>query len=205
MELLKKNIEHIKDVVAMQQSYAKSAGVTEIVNVSELVDDALRMAFGTLEKPGFEIVREFADLPTVVLDKHKVLQILVNLVRNAKHACDDCDKPDKQLKLKTSSIEGFVEICISDNGVGIRPENITRIFSHGFSTRKGGHGFGLHSGALAARELGGSLTVHSDGEGKGATFIVRVPLEPPKATVVANRHPGSTAHTSADTGQPVRG
>jgi ligand-binding sensor domain-containing protein/signal transduction histidine kinase len=193
MELLRKNIEHIKDVVAMQQSYAKTAGITEIVKVSDLVEDALRMAFGALEKAGFEIARDFAELPPVVLDKHKVLQILVNLIRNAKHACDDSSKPDKQLKLKTCSIEGFVEVSVTDNGVGIRPENITRIFSHGFTTRKGGHGFGLHSGALAAKELGGSLTVHSDGEGKGATFIVRLPLEPPE--VSGHNHPKGTSHT----------
>jgi ligand-binding sensor domain-containing protein/signal transduction histidine kinase len=206
LDLLRKNIEHIKDVVAMQQSYAKAAGITEIVKVSDLVDDALRMAFGALEKPRFEIVREFADLPPVVLDKHKVLQILVNLIRNAKHACDDSNNQDKQLKLKISNPEGFVEVSVIDNGVGIRPENITRIFNHGFTTRKGGHGFGLHSGSLTAKELGGSLTVHSDGEGKGATFTVRVPLEPPKSSMLASQHlraSGTTLTKRTDPRQPV--
>ena len=62
-----------------------------------------------------------------------------------------------------------------DNGIGIPPENLTRIFNHGFTTRKDGHGFGLHSGALAAKEMGGSLTVHSGGTGQGAAFTLELP------------------------------
>jgi signal transduction histidine kinase len=70
-----------------------------------------------------------------------------------------------------------VKVSVMDNGVGIAPENLTRIFNHGFTTRKGGHGFGLHSGALAASELGGSLTAHSEGPGRGATFTLELPLQ----------------------------
>jgi signal transduction histidine kinase len=62
--------------------------------------------------------------------------------------------------------------------VGIPAENLTRIFNHGFTTRKDRHGFGLHSGALAAAQLGGSLTVRSDGLGRGAAFILELPLMP---------------------------
>jgi signal transduction histidine kinase len=67
-------------------------------------------------------------------------------------------------------------MTVSDNGVGIASENLTRIFNHGFTTRKDGHGFGLHSGALAAREMGGALWAQSDGPGKGATFTLELPL-----------------------------
>jgi len=63
--------------------------------------------------------------------------------------------------------------------VGIPPENLTRIFAHGFTTRPGGHGFGLHSGALAAKDLGGSLSAHSDGPGRGAIFTLDLPVKPP--------------------------
>jgi len=69
-------------------------------------------------------------------------------------------------------------VSVSDNGVGITEENLTRIFVHGFTTKKDGHGFGLHSGVLAAREMGGSLTVHSAGTGAGATFTLKLPLNP---------------------------
>jgi PAS domain S-box-containing protein len=175
---LQKNIEHIKDIVTMQQSFAKVSGVTETLNVSELVEDALKMNASSLARHDIQIFKEFKDVPSVTVEKHKVLQILVNLIRNAKHACDDSGRTDKQLTLRVANGDGRVRIAVFDNGVGIPPENLARIFSHGFTTKKDGHGFGLHSGALAARELGGSLTVNSEGVGKGAAFTLELPLQP---------------------------
>jgi signal transduction histidine kinase len=113
-----------------------------------------------------------------MLDKHKALQILVNLVSNARRACSDSGRADKRLTLRLASGDGRVRLSVADNGAGIPAENLTRIFNHGFTTRKDGHGFGLHSGALAARELGGSLLAHSDGVGLGATFTLELPLSP---------------------------
>jgi len=173
---LQKNIEHIKDIVTMQQSFAKLSGVTEIVNVSELVEDALKMNLSGLARHDIEVIKEFKDTPLLTVEKHKALQILVNLVRNAKHACDASDLHEKKLTIRTTNGEHRVRIAVSDNGVGILSENLTRIFSHGFTTKKDGHGFGLHSGALAAKEMGGSLTVQSDGPGQGATFTLELPL-----------------------------
>ena len=121
-----------------------------------------------------QIVREYQEVPSITVEKHKVLQIFVNLMRNAKFACSESGLPDRQMTLRVSSDADIVKISVSDNGVGIAPENLTRIFSHGFTTRKDGHGFGLHSGALAAREMGGSLSVHSDGVGTGATFTLAI-------------------------------
>jgi signal transduction histidine kinase len=181
LELLRQNIEHIKDIVAMQQSYAKISGVTETVEVPDLVEDAVRMNLGALARHEVELIREYGGVPPITVEKHKVLQILVNLIRNAKYACDDSGQKGKQLRLQIAGTDGGVRISVVDNGIGIPPKNQTRIFSHGFTTRKGGHGFGLHSGALAAKELGGSLTVHSDGAGQGATFTLKLPLLPPKA------------------------
>ncbi len=134
-----------------------------------------------MQRHDIHLLREFLAVPPITVEKHKVLQILVNLLRNAKHACDDAGKAGKQMRLQVSPTASGVEIVVIDNGVGIPAENLTRIFSHGFTTRKGGHGFGLHGGALAARELGGSLTAHSAGPGQGATFRLTLPLQPPKA------------------------
>ncbi len=174
---LRNNIDHIKDVVAMQQSYAKTSGVMETVSVPDLVEDALRMNAGSLARHDVEIVRDYASRPVITTDKHKVLQILVNLIRNAKYACDESGRTDKFITLRTVTDEDGVTISVTDNGVGVPVENLTRIFAHGFTTRKHGHGFGLHSGALAARELGGSLAVHSEGPGRGATFSLRLPYK----------------------------
>jgi PAS domain S-box-containing protein len=174
---LQKNIEHIKEIVAMQQSYANISGVSETVQVSDLVEDALRMNGSALVRHDVEAIREFEAVPPITVEKHKVLQILVNLIRNAKYACDAAGGPDKRLTVRVTNGDNRVRIAIIDNGIGIPPENLTRIFNHGFTTRKDGHGFGLHSGALAAKELGGLLRVRSEGAGKGAMFILELPLE----------------------------
>ena len=177
LKSLRTNVQHINDIVAMQQSYAQLSGVTETVKPSELVEDALRINAAALGRHEVQVTRDFntASLPEVTVEKHKVLQILVNLIRNAKYACHDSDRKDKRLSVRVSSDADQFEIVVSDNGVGIPQENLTRIFNHGFTTRKDGHGFGLHSSALAAQEMGGSLNVHSDGPGQGATFTLRLP------------------------------
>jgi two-component system, NtrC family, sensor kinase len=176
LESLRGNIDHIKDIVTMQQSYAKVAGVQEILNVVDLVEDSLRLNAGALARHGVEVLRDFQGHPVVNLDKHKILQILVNLIRNAKYACDESGRTDRQVTLRVANLDGRAAISVIDNGVGIAPENLARIFNHGFTTRATGHGFGLHSGALAARDLGGSLTAHSDGPGLGARFTLELPL-----------------------------
>jgi len=175
LDSLSKNIQHIKEVVAMQQNYAKVSGIKEIINVQELVEDALRMNIGSLDHHHVKLAREFEAVPLVNIDKHQVLQVLVNLIRNAKRACQDSDRMDKQLTVRIAQSEDRIKISVSDNGVGIPPENLTRIFNHGFTTRADGHGFGLHSGALAAKQMGGALIVHSDGPGLGATFTLELP------------------------------
>jgi C4-dicarboxylate-specific signal transduction histidine kinase len=151
------------------------SGITETVPLAELLDDALRMNSGSLARHGFAVNREGPSGLSVTVERHKVLQILVNLIRNAMHACDASGRPDKQVTVRVVPQAASVEVRIIDNGVGIPAENLTRIFSHGFTTKKDGHGFGLHSGALAAKELGGSLTAQSDGPGRGATFTLELP------------------------------
>jgi signal transduction histidine kinase len=130
-----------------------------------------------------QLEREFGGVPPITVDKHKVLQILVNLVRNAKYACDESGRPHKLITLRTEASSRGVRISIIDNGVGIAPENLQRLFRHGFTTRRSGHGFGLHSGALAAQELGGTLHAESAGSGLGAAFILELPLAPAAAAI----------------------
>jgi signal transduction histidine kinase len=180
MEQIRKNLEHIKDIVAIQQNYAQISGVSETVRVTDLVEDALRMNAGALSRHDIKIVREYdPQLPEITVEKHKVLQVLVNLIRNAKYACDEADRPDKNLRLHVSNGGDRVRVAVADNGVGIPEENFAKIFNHGFTTRKEGHGFGLHSSLLAAEAMGGALSAHSDGPGKGATFTLELPVQSP--------------------------
>jgi PAS domain S-box-containing protein len=178
LKSVRENIDHVNEIVAMQQNYARVSGVKETVKVTEIVDDALRMNAGAMARHEVELVREYTDATVVNIDKHKVLQILVNLIRNAKYACDESGRKDKQIRVGISKRDQVICITVMDNGVGIPPENLTRIFNYGFTTRKQGHGFGLHSGALAAKELGGCLTAQSGGPGLGAVFTLELPCEP---------------------------
>ncbi|MDI1315597.1 ATP-binding protein [Prosthecobacter sp.] len=173
---LQNNIEHIKQIVTMQQNHARVAGILETLDVVEIIEDAINISTASLTRHEVALVREFESVPPVVLDRHKVMPILVNLLSNATHALAQVGN-DKQLKVRVALCGGgCVKIKVIDNGAGIAPENLTRIFQHGFTTRKDGHGFGLHSGALAAREIGGKLTADSDGIGRGAVFTLELPL-----------------------------
>jgi signal transduction histidine kinase len=175
------HIEHIKEIVAMQQTYAKVFGVLEPVSPVSLVQDALRMNAAAFERHHVQVIQNFEEgVPATMVDRHKVLQILINLLRNAKYALDEQAPPEKHLEISVSRTTGDkVAIAVQDNGVGIAAENLTRIFGHGYTTKKDGHGFGLHSGALAARQMNGFLSVCSDGPGKGATFTLELPIASP--------------------------
>ena len=176
VEVLVQNIVHVKEIVAMQQNYVKAMGVVESLKVKDLVEDAIRLNNGAMARHNVKVVQEFDEVPPIQAEKHKALQILVNLLRNAKHACDDSGREDKQITLRITGDENRVKIMVSDNGIGIPAENLARIFNHGFTTRKDGHGFGLHNSANAAKEMGGVLLVYSAGVGQGATFTLELPL-----------------------------
>lgn len=176
---MEKNIDHIKDIVAMQQTYATVSGVVDTISPAELIEDALRMHARSLERHRINLIKDLEEsMPPVEIEKHKVLQILVNLIQNAKQACDGAAKVDPTMKISLRQSRGMARISVEDNGVGIPAENLQRIFNHGFTTKKDGHGFGLHSSALAAKSFGGSLTVHSEGLGRGAVFVLEIPLKP---------------------------
>jgi signal transduction histidine kinase len=178
LELLSSHVGHIKQIVATQQSYAKVSGLVENVCLSDLVDDALRILEPELARHRIKVERDFETLPTIVADKHQILQILLNLLRNAKQASKQGDGEEHMIRVCIRRLgENRISLAVEDKGVGLPPENLTRIFAHGFTTKVDGHGFGLHSCALAASQMGGSLRAESRGLGHGATFILELPLK----------------------------
>ncbi len=197
IQCLVRNVQHIKEIVTTQQAYAHVAGVQEVLNPVELVEDALRMHAASFARHDVKLRREFEPTPPITVDRHKVVQVVVNLLQNARRACEQ-RHGDAEVTVKVCRA-GADRICIevADNGVGISPESLTRIFAHGFTTRKDGHGFGLHSGALAAKELGGRLLAHSDGLGKGARFTLELPVEMKFST-----SPGDSAPPAATPAEP---
>lgn len=176
VDALQKNIDHIKELVAAQQQYARVGGLTEVISPAELVEFALRLCEASMARHQIAIVRELMPAPAVKVERQKALQVIGNLLTNAREAMPTAGQDEKRIVVGVrTSAEGRTQIYVTDNGTGIAPENLTRIFAFGFTTKKHGHGFGLHSSALVARELGGSLTVTSAGLGKGATFLLELP------------------------------
>ena len=182
VENLARGVEHIKQVVQFQQGYAKPSTHWETVSPADLLEDALRLNLIALDRHGVTIVREVDAVGPVRIDKHKTLQILVNLISNAKNAMRDLNaNRERRLTLRLTAVPldrgARLRIAVRDNGVGIAPGHLSRIFEHGFTTRADGHGFGLHSAANAAREMGGTIEVDSPGPGRGAAFTLDVPVK----------------------------
>ncbi|MBA1429654.1 DAHL domain-containing protein [Pseudomonas orientalis] len=174
---LSKSVDHIKDIVSTQQSYAGACSLLEPVDIGALMDDALRMNAGALSRHHVTVVKQYAPVPQILGDKHRLLLIMVNLISNAKYAMSSLSERPRQITLTVEQTDDDrLRISVKDDGEGIPAENMTRIFTHGFTTRKEGHGFGLHSCALAAVEMHGQLTAHSDGPGLGAVFTLTIPL-----------------------------
>lgn len=177
-KMLMENVQHIKEIISVQQSNANAGGLYEDIKISKLVEDAIRINNAALQRHHIKIVRRFEVEPFIKIDKNKVLQILINLVNNAKNAMRNQER-DKILTVeiqKASDRSEHVCICVSDNGHGILREHLVKIFQYGFTTRKDGHGYGLHNSALAAKMMGGALRVESEGEGRGATFVLELPI-----------------------------
>jgi ligand-binding sensor domain-containing protein/signal transduction histidine kinase len=178
MTSLASNLDHIKEIVARQQSNAGLSGIKEVIPAVDLVEEAIRINADAFARHEIALTRNFENVPPVLVDRHKVLQILINVLSNALHACVESGRPARKVKVWIQApSQTRLQIGVEDNGVGIDPANLTRIFEHGFTTRADGHGFGLHSGALAAKELEGSLTARSDGPGQGASFILELPAQ----------------------------
>ncbi len=182
LKALQKNIDHIKIIVSRQQSQAKNAvGVIETLSVADLLEEAIKFNWAAYERHRIKVVRQFESLPAVAVDRHKMFQILMNLMSNARHALKGIDGERLVTIRLTGKPDSRFAVDVEDNGCGIAPETMARIFNYGFTTKQEGHGFGLHASACAATEMGGLLTAHSDGNGQGARFTLELPCDPPEA------------------------
>ncbi|GAB5440108.1 MAG: hypothetical protein Fues2KO_04570 [Fuerstiella sp.] len=172
---ISRNVDHVNQIVAAQQSFGRVFGVEVEVDPVEVLEAAIQMTAAGFARHDVDLVREYpSDLPTLKTDKHKVMQILVNILNNAKNAVESSEVRQVTASIRCND-DGTLSYIIRDSGQGILEENLDKIFTHGFTTRPDGHGFGLHSSALAARELGGTLFAESKGQDCGAEFTLSVP------------------------------
>ena len=170
------SISHVKSIINTQQSFARAGGLIQSFCIDDLISDCVQILSATLSSQRVSVEIECPRTLSMTTDKNKLKQILVNLVTNA---CDAVVEHDqyRNILIFVSEIEGDVQISVTDSGIGIGEENLKQLFFHGFTTKATGHGFGLHSCALAAQVMGGGLEAKSDGEGFGATFVLTIPKE----------------------------
>jgi C4-dicarboxylate-specific signal transduction histidine kinase len=174
MQAIVTHVEHIGKIVASQQSHARRGGISEEVDLAELLDSAIALHFAG--SPDLTIRRNYQLAPRLVLDRHKLMQIVGNLLSNARHAL----KQQREARVLTVCIRGAapdaVAIDVQDSGVGMDEQVLARLFEFGFTTKSDGHGFGLHASGNLAKELDGQLSGHSEGPGRGSRFTLRLPM-----------------------------
>ena len=176
IERLRQNAHHAQQCVASQQDLAKPNGITEPISIVALVEEALVANQELLEASQIEVSREFHEIPQLIVDKYQVLEVMVDVIRNACQAMASVTA--KHLVVRAKLIPGPPDsVCleVQDSGVGIVPEDLIKIFGQGYSAKNGGRGMSLHSGALIAKNIGGALRAHSEGLGHGATFSLDLP------------------------------
>jgi PAS domain S-box-containing protein len=179
IDSLTRNVGHIKTIVSTQQQLSKSSSLIEMIAPDRLVEEALEMSGKIADRSHIRVIRKFEHIPDVETDRHRVLQVLVNLINNAVDAMAESDSARSNLTIGITlspDNDESVRITVSDTGVGIEEDVLTKIFTLGFTTKEDGHGFGLHSSSLTMTELGGTLNVSSDGPGTGASFTLELPV-----------------------------
>ncbi len=173
---MKNKVEAISEVITAQQNYAGANSLNEKYELSEIVEDALTMQAGSMERYNIVIEKDFRKVPQVSVQKTKLVHILINLIQNAKDAMLEMAADKRRLKFMIYSENGAIFIKACDTGSGIKRENLDKVFSHGFTTKKSGHGFGLHSSANYMSEMGGRMWAESKGVEEGAEFYLRFPI-----------------------------
>ncbi|HAU0816917.1 TPA: GHKL domain-containing protein [Legionella pneumophila] len=172
---ISKNVELIKNIISTQQDVIKVDNLEQIISINDLIDETVLLS-GIHLKEEITVKKEYGDIKPITIDKIKLFQVLGNLIANAKDALLESSNPNKTLIIKTGLInKDKIEIQISENGIGISKDNLNKIFIFGFTTKKSGHGFGLHASALAINELGGEIRANSEGPEKGSTFTIYLP------------------------------
>ncbi len=173
---LAEKIEVISEVIASQQSYAVSRSMTEKHVLADIIDDAVTMQSGTIDRFRITIETDHQPVPEIPIQKTKLIHIIINLIKNAKEAMLDTEPDKRKLKITSQKDSTGTYVKITDTGEGVSKENLRKIFNHGFTTKKTGHGFGLHSSANYMTEMGGEIWAESEGMGKGTTFVLKFPF-----------------------------
>lgn len=182
LSIMGDDIDHVKSIISAQQTHAKTSGIIETIHLKEICDTATSISFAERDEQNIEILNEIPAGLTLHNDKHRLLDILLNLISNAADAIQ-AQNPDLGIisfQALQDETAATIELHVKDNGTGIADDDFDKLFSHGFTTKESGHGFGLHSCANAAKGLGGQLALESRGSDRGAIAKLTLPLRPSK-------------------------
>jgi len=169
-----KNLQHIKDIISTQQSLNYVTNCEQRIYLSSLIDEAILLT-GAGCTQEIAISKNIQEISPVFADKIKLMQIIVNLLQNARESVQQAKKSEKKISVSVTLKDSVIQMVFTDNGTGIEKENMVTIFTYGFTTKRSGHGYGLHTSAILARQLGGTIRAESDGMGKGARFTLEIP------------------------------
>jgi len=177
IQRIREKHEHIESIIHLQMRYARLFGDHEEVDINQLTRDAVRMLDESLRKRTVDVVMDFSKVPLVRIEQAKLIQIVVNMIKNAYEAMDEAKPEERHLMISTSYEKGplsYVALSIRDTGTGFSPEEKEKLFVFGYTTKVKGSGFGLHSCANYLIANNGSISAHSEGKGRGAEFVVRL-------------------------------
>ncbi len=173
---INEKIDTITDVIASQQNYAGFGSLVELYSLEKLVNDVLTIETELIDGSKITVYKDFKELPKILIQKSKLLHILLNLIKNSSEAMVGIPEENRKLHISTEKRGGNVYLKVTDNGIGIVENDLTKIFSHGFTTKTDGHGFGLHTSAIYMSDMKGKIWVESEGRNKGATFVLQFPV-----------------------------
>ncbi len=176
LKSLDQSMDHIKDVVHMQQTLAKIGEFSQDIDPDTMIKESLQLVRSKIEQYTIDVSIDNRFDQTLCTERHRLQQILVNLISNAADAVMNNEPDERRIRIRIDPTpEQMCRIVVEDNGIGIPKDTMPQLFKHGFTTKEDGHGFGLHSAANAAKEMGGSLTAQSEGTGQGARFTLELP------------------------------
>jgi len=181
VEFVRGKVQHIAEIISVEQRYHRPGQLTEPADLNQVIRESFSLVQDSLQRRGVHVEQDLAELPLLNLDRSQTIQVVFNLLKNAAEALEKNPEGERRLRVQSRFQEepapGLV-MTVEDNGVGIRPENLPRLFEFGFTTRanRGGHGFGLHASANYIQSAGGRIEAASPGPGQGSVFRVFLPL-----------------------------
>ena len=181
---LERRLGLIRDVLAIQQAHAAAKPFLQVVDLHQETDDMLLLHEAALRRRGIRVVREYQASAPVLADRSRLGHVIANLIKNAKEAMDAVPEESRVLTVRIAPAPGQTVLQLTDTGAGVAAADQDRLFTHGFTTKTDGHGFGLHYCVTTVAEMHGTLELTSPGLGQGATAILALPVVIARARAV---------------------